>query len=109
MPSLKKTIDSNEISRLITEGKERGYLTYGEINDALPPDVVAPGQIDDLIHLFGENEIHIVDSVKKGEKLIADKEETRKEKGVSTSDAASTSRGESISIDDPVRMYLREM
>ena len=78
MSNLKKSTNHSEINRLITEGKERGYLTYGEINDTLPPDVVAPGQIDDLIHLFGENEIHIVDSVKKGEKLVADQEEERK-------------------------------
>ena len=109
MSNPKKSINHNEINRLITEGKERGYLTYGEINDALPPDIVAPGQIDDLIHLFGDNEIHIVDSVKKGEKLIADQEKTQKEKGTSDNDRPSTSRSESISIDDPVRMYLREM
>ena len=109
MPKLKKTVDSVEINRLITEGKERGYLTYGEINDALPPNVVEPGQIDDLVHLFGENKIHIVDSVTKGEKLIADQEETQTAKGVSGAKASSTNRGENISIDDPVRMYLREM
>ena len=109
MSNMKKSIDRSEINRLITEGKERGYLTYGEINDALPPNIVAPGQIDDLIHLFGENEIHIVDSVKKGEKLISEREETRKGKKTSDKDGPSTSRGESISIDDPVRMYLREM
>jgi RNA polymerase primary sigma factor len=106
---MKKSVDHSEINRLITEGKERGYLTYGEINDALPPNVVAPGQIDDLIHLFGENEIHIVDSVKKGEKLISEQE--KKQKGGDTSDnnESSASRSENISIDDPVRMYLREM
>jgi RNA polymerase primary sigma factor len=109
MLNLKKSINHTEVNRLITEGKERGYLTYGEINDALPPDIVAPGQIDDLIHLFGENEIHIVDSVKKGEKLIADQEKTQKGKGTSGNGEPSTSRSESISIDDPVRMYLREM
>jgi len=109
MSNMKKSVDHSEINRLITEGKERGYLTYGEINDALPPNVVAPGQIDDLIHLFGENEIHIVDSVKKGEKLISEQE--KKQKGGDTSDnnESSASRSENISIDDPVRMYLREM
>jgi RNA polymerase primary sigma factor len=50
-----------------------------------------------------------VDSVKKGEKLISEREETRKGKKTSDKDGPSTSRGESISIDDPVRMYLREM
>ncbi len=109
MSKMKKSIDRSEINRLITEGKERGYLTYGEINDALPPNIVAPGQIDDLIHLFGENEIHIVDSVEKGEKLISEREGAQKKKGASDNNGSSTSRSESVSIDDPVRMYLREM
>ncbi len=109
MSNMKKSVDHSEINRLITEGKERGYLTYGEINDALPHNIVAPGQIDELIHLFGENKIHIVDSVKKGEKLIAEQEKTQKGKDPSGNNESSTSRGESMSIDDPVRMYLREM
>ena len=110
MSNRKKRINHHEINRLITEGKERGYLTYGEINDALPPDIVAPGQVDDLIHLFGENEIHIVDSVKKGEKLIAEQGEAQKEKETpKKGNGSSTSRSENISIDDPVRIYLREM
>jgi RNA polymerase primary sigma factor len=109
MSNRKKSINHSEINRLITEGKARGYLTYGEINDALPPDVVAPGQIDDLIHLFGENEIHIVDSTKKGDKLIADQAKTGKAKATSDGNGPSTSRSENVSIDDPVRIYLREM
>jgi RNA polymerase primary sigma factor len=109
MSKTKKSVEHSEINRLVAEGKERGYLTYREINDALPPNVVAPGQIDDLIHLFGENEIHIVDSVAKGEKLTSELEEARKEKGASGKNGLSTKSGESVSIDDPVRMYLREM
>ncbi|MCH8157832.1 MAG: RNA polymerase sigma factor RpoD, partial [Nitrospinae bacterium] len=58
-------------------------------------------------HLFGENEIHIVDSVAKGEKLVAAK--AKGSQGKSTSSESAASRAENISIDDPVRMYLREM
>ncbi|KMP12315.1 RNA polymerase sigma factor RpoD [Candidatus Nitromaritima sp. SCGC AAA799-A02] len=110
MSNLEKITEVREINQLISQGKQKGYLTYEEVNDVLPSDVVAPEQIDDLMHLFGENEIHIVDSAKKGEKLVANKEEGSLGKGSSsTEEEASPSRTESISIDDPVRMYLREM
>ena len=67
MSNSEKITDSREINQLISLGKEKGYLTYEEVNDVLPSDVVAPEQIDDLMHLFGENEIDIVDTPLKGE------------------------------------------
>jgi len=91
-------------------GKEKGFLTYEEVNDVLPSHVVAPEQIDDLMHLFGENDIIIVDSAAKGEKLVSSKDNDGEE-DVSSSDDEddAISKTESVSIDDPVRMYLREM
>ena len=47
---------------LISMGKEKGYLTYDEVNDILPPDVVSPEHIDDLMVLFGEMDIELVDT-----------------------------------------------
>ena len=110
MPNLEKITQVNEINQLISQGKQKGYLTYEEVNDVLPSDVIAPEQIDDLMHLFGENEIHIVDSTAKGEKLISNKDNGSKEKGTDSSEEVSPpAKSESVSIDDPVRMYLREM
>jgi len=73
MGNIHKLTNVSEISQLISRGKEKGYLTYEEVNDVLPQDLVTPEQIDDLMHLFGENEIDIVDTRVKGEKLIAEK------------------------------------
>lgn len=106
-----KIADVSEINQLITLGKEKGYLTYEEVNDVLPSDVVAPEQIDDLMHLFGENEIDIVDSAIKGEKLALNRIEDQEEKeGTSVEEEDTTAvKADTVTIDDPVRMYLREM
>ena len=107
MATTEKLTHVSEINKLISLGKEKGYLTYEEVNDVLPSNVVTPDQIDDLMHLFGENGIDIVDTTVKGEIVAAAKGDRDKE----GDDGASTpaSKSDSVSIDDPVRLYLREM
>jgi len=105
---MEKLTHVSEINQLITQGKEKGYLTYEEVNDVLPSDVVTPEQIDDLMALFGENEIDIVDTNTKGEKIAAAKGDGQNKDGAA-GEGATTSKSDSISIDDPVRLYLREM
>ena len=107
MATTEKLTHVSEINKLISLGKEKGYLTYEEVNDVLPSNVVTPDQIDDLMHLFGENGIDIVDTTVKGEIVAAAKGDSDKE-GI---DEAKTpaSKSDSVSIDDPVRLYLREM
>lgn len=107
MATMERLAHISEINQLIAQGKEKGYLTYGEINDALPPDVVTPEQIDDLMHLFSENEIDIVDTNTKGEKIVAAKNENGKDEN--SGEGTPASKSSTVSIDDPVRLYLREM
>jgi RNA polymerase primary sigma factor len=109
MANPEKITDSSEINQLISLGKEKGYLTYEEVNDVLPSDVVAPEQIDDLMHLFGENEIDIVDTALKGEKLAINRPEDTEEKEEQPEGEVQEAKSDAVSIDDPVRMYLREM
>ena len=71
----------------------------------MPSDVVTPDQIDDLMALFSENEIAIVDTSLKGEKIATAK---GAKKGDMEEDVQIT-KSDSVSIDDPVRLYLREM
>ena len=106
MATMEKLTHVSEINQLILLGKEKGYLTYEEVNDVLPSDVASPERIDDLMHLFSENGIDIVDSSVKGEQIAAAKE-SGPDKGAEEKTA--TSKSDSISIDDPVRLYLREM
>jgi len=55
-----------ELDKLIAKGKEKGFLTYDEVNDALPSDIVALDQLDDIMMLFGSMDIEVVDSAKVG-------------------------------------------
>jgi RNA polymerase primary sigma factor len=98
---------SSDMKMLISMGKEKGYLTYDEVNDILPPDVVSPEHIDDLMVLFGEMDIELVDA-DQGESSVEvvkvdDKELLEEEKSLTLRE---TGGGHT---DDPVRMYLREM
>ena len=108
MPNLGEFAQSNEIGRLVSQGKEKGYITYEEVNSALPSNFIAPEQIDGLMNLFGANEIHVVDSEAAGKKIVSENN-ISEVKESTTSDKDATNKSESVSIDDPVRMYLREM
>jgi len=107
MSNVEKIADVAEVSQLISLGKEKGYLTYEEVNDVLPANLVAPEQIDDLMHIFGENEIEIVDTATKNDKSVA--LETEKEDARPEEAPPEAAKPDNVTIDDPVRMYLREM
>jgi len=108
MSNLGEFSQSNEIGQLVLRGKEKGYVTYEDVNNALPSNFIAPEQIDGLMNVFGENDIHVVDSDSAGKKLVSENR-TSEEKEAAQSDNSSATKSESVSIDDPVRMYLREM
>ena len=108
MSNLGEFSQSNEIGQLVLRGKEKGYVTYEDVNNALPSNFIAPEQIDGLMNVFGENDIHVVDSDSAGKKLVSENR-TSEEKEGAQSDNSSATKSESVSIDDPVRMYLREM
>ncbi len=93
----------DDIQNLIEAGKEKGYLTYNEVNDLIPGDVHSPDDLDDLMTTIGTQGIDILEG---GPKFGGDKFEEGEE-------------GEDVELDltpgtlektnDPVRMYLREM
>jgi RNA polymerase primary sigma factor len=90
----------DEVKRLISLGKEKGYLTFDEVNDLLPSDVFSSEQIDELLMMFGEMDIDVVDqqqSIKIVKKEAAQDEQLER---ILDNDFRST---------DPVRLYLREM
>ncbi len=101
-----KNIPSEEFKKLISLGEEKGFLTYDDVNDLLPSDVTSSDQIDDIIMLFGEKNIDIIDS-DKGEKLLvkgtAEEHEVAKEGEILDMMSVVGKTG------DPVKMYLREM
>ena len=100
--SISKTT-SKVIKSLLSKGKKQGYLTYDEINEVLPEDLLFPEQIDDTLMLFDANNIEVVD--KKHKKKVVKLKKTKEKKEVAKS-ATSPDFG---TVTDPVKMYLREM
>jgi len=101
-----KEVQSDEVNKLITLGEEKGFLTYDDVNDALLPDITSAEQLDDIISLFGEKNIDIIDT-EQGEKLTLKK--SMKDIGdVSLKDALALVPS-TDKTGDPVKMYLREM
>jgi len=100
---LAKLVKKAEIKALINKGKVKGHLTYAEVNDILPQEVVSSKQIDDILVLLGDLEIDIVP-----EAIPAKEKEPTKEKEAAVKGGAGALPREA-KIDDPVRMYLREM
>eukprot|EP00825_Cyclidium_porcatum_P047749 TRINITY_DN781_c0_g1_i2.p1 TRINITY_DN781_c0_g1~~TRINITY_DN781_c0_g1_i2.p1 ORF type:complete len:729 (-),score=128.63 TRINITY_DN781_c0_g1_i2:547-2733(-) len=101
------------LKALIKLGKERGYLTYAEINDHLPDDVVDAESIEAIISTFSEMSIQVFDEAPAAEDLLmsdtaavaADDEEVEAQ----AEQALSTVDSEFGRTTDPVRMYMREM
>ncbi|WP_414718503.1 RNA polymerase sigma factor RpoD [Trichlorobacter sp.] len=103
----KKNID--DVKQLIDIGKEKGFLTFDEVNDILPPDI-ATEQIEDVMGMFGDMDIEIVDSSQKVKipKIKIDLEEGEEE-AEGEAEEVEFEPGAIGRTSDPVRMYLREM
>ena len=102
----------SRIKALITLGKERGYLTYGEINDHLPEDMVDADQIEDIIGMFSDLGIMVHEDGMDTDEMERLAEAASTADDVSTDEAAAvlaSSDGEFGRTTDPVRMYMREM
>jgi RNA polymerase primary sigma factor len=108
-----KELEIDELKKLISLGKEKGYLTYKEVNDALPPEIVSSEQIDDMMMLFDEMDIEIVDSSQnvKVIKSKRDLEEEGEEKEQEQPEEEEVRLDQDLAgrVSDPVKMYLREM
>ncbi len=100
-----------ELDRLISIGKQKGFLTYDEVNDALPSDIVSLDQLDDIMTMFGAMDIEVVDSAKAGRlpsevHRAAPAEEPDDDGPAEPIDLTPGPVGRT---EDPVRLYLREM
>jgi RNA polymerase primary sigma factor len=100
----------SQLKQLIAKGKIQGYLTYAEINDHLPSDIVDPEQIEDIIGMINEMGIQVYEAAPDEDSLITDSA------AVTTDDEDAEEVAALASVDsefgrttDPVRMYMREM
>jgi RNA polymerase primary sigma factor len=113
---MRKEDKTDEVKRLISIGKEKGFLTYRDLNTTLPADMVSSERLSSLMTMFGEMDIEIIDSpegeryqqmMSEGESVaeeaeeIGETEEEDKKIDLTPGDLART--------DDPVRLYLKEM
>jgi len=102
---------AQQLKDLIARGKEQGYLTYSEVNDHMPNDIVDPEQIDDIVNMINDMGISVYESAPDSESLMLSDEAV-----TSDDDAAQEAEEALASVDaefgrttDPVRMYMREM
>ncbi len=103
--------NNKDIKKLLDMGVQRGYLTYEEVNEQLPPEIIAPEAIDEIMNLLSENDIEVIDSTKK---VRDDEEGADSEEGAPAAEkddddepapaAADVARGA-----DPVKLYLKKM
>lgn len=103
-----KEMHSDEVKKLITLGEEKGFLTYDDVNDMLPSDIISSEQIDDIIMLFGERNIDIIDT-DKGEKIVLKKASDEALETKEDEEELSALFSMAGKTGDPVKMYLREM
>jgi RNA polymerase primary sigma factor len=108
---------SEHVSKILAVGKEKGYITYKQVNDILPEEAVSSQEIDEILLLLGENDVKIVDQKKadglpEEDKVFAapgapagdDERENGEE-----FDKAFETAGVETRMGDPIKMYLHEM
>ncbi len=103
----------SQLKQLITKGKEQGFLTYAQVNDHLPDDIVDPEQIEDIINMINDMGISVHEKAPDADSLILNDsastdadDETAAEEAAAALAAVETEIGRTT---DPVRMYMREM
>ncbi len=125
--------ERKEVQDLLAAGKQKGFVTFDEVNDALPGDAVSPEQIDDVMSMFGDNDVEVVDAQKNSEGTVEvkptvaaeedaaeeeeDDDDDEEEKPAAAAAAvpgrpatkATAADDAGTKSNDPVRLYLRKM
>jgi RNA polymerase primary sigma factor len=104
-------VQSTAVKRLMAKGKERGYITFDELNAVLPPDQMSTDQIEDVMSQFSELGVQVVENEETEDtEATAKPERAEAEPGAVEEEPTGNVDEESLGrTDDPVRMYLREM
>ena len=108
-PEITLDMSQAQVKKMIAEAREKGYITYDQLNQVLPPDQVSSEQIEDVMSMLSEMGINIIEDEE------AEEEEQKGSTEVATTESArevtlASQQTEKLDrTDDPVRMYLREM
>lgn len=99
----------SQLKLLVAKGKEQGYLTYAEVNDHLPEDIVDSDQVEDIIQMINDMGIKVVESAPDADDLMMTEDTADEDAAEAAAQALSSVEGEIGRTTDPVRMYMREM
>ncbi|WP_019615980.1 RNA polymerase sigma factor RpoD [Psychromonas ossibalaenae] len=102
----------SQLKELIIKGKEKGFLTYAEVNDHLPQDIVESEQVEDIVQMIGDMGIRVVETAPDADEMMlgGDDSDTPDEDAVeAAAQVLATVESEIGRTTDPVRMYMREM
>ncbi|EMN4129001.1 RNA polymerase sigma factor RpoD [Providencia stuartii] len=101
----------SQLKLLVTKGKEQGYLTYAEVNDHLPEDIVDSDQIEDIIQMINDMGIQVMEEAPDADDLILAEttSDTDEDAAEAAAQVLSSVESEIGRTTDPVRMYMREM
>ncbi len=99
----------SQLKLLVAKGKEQGYLTYAEVNDHLPQDIVDSDQIEDIIQMINDMGIQVVESAPDADDLMMSETTADEDAAEAAAQALASVESEIGRTTDPVRMYMREM
>ena len=101
------SVEKKLIKELVSDGREKGFVTIDEINESLGDETPSPEQLEKIFNIFSEMDIEVIDSEKKMD-IVSDQTDSATELDNETGEL-NLDPGIDNSTDDPVRMYLREM
>ena len=105
-----KNEQHSQLKVLIAKGKDQGYLTYAEVNDHLPNDIVDPEQIEEIVNMINDMGITVHEKAPDAQSLVLSDAAVNDDEAVEEAAAAlATVDSEFGRTTDPVRMYMREM
>ena len=105
-----KNGEKSQLKTLIAKGKEQGFLTYAEVNDHLPNEIIEPEQIEDIVNMINDMGITVYESPPSTDNQITEAANVLDEDAAAEAAAALASmENEFGRTTDPVRMYMREM
>lgn len=109
MSDMEQEQQQSQLKLLIARGKEQGFLTYSEVNDHLPPDIVDPEQVEDIIAMINDMGISVHETAPDVESLLMNDNVTDEDAAEEAAAALASMDAEFGRTTDPVRMYMREM
>ncbi len=99
----------SRLKELITKGKEQGYLTFAQVNDHLPQDIIDSDQVEDIVRMINDMGIQVFESAPDNDTLMMSEANTDEDAAEAAAQALATVESEIGRTTDPVRMYMREM